>query len=120
MPEVTKKHHTDNDIVTVTIRVHRHNADRIREYARAVESDEDRTYTVDEVFPECMGREQQVALRAYRTRESVTQQQLAKMTGIPQRHISEMENGKRGIGKERARKLAKAKALCVSDYRFFL
>jgi hypothetical protein len=29
-----------------------------------------------------------------------------------------MENGKRGIGKERARKLAKA--LCVSDYRFFL
>jgi transcriptional regulator with XRE-family HTH domain len=40
------------------------------------------------------------------------------MTGIPQRHISEMENGKRGIGKERARKLAKA--LRVSDYRFFL
>ncbi len=118
MPEVTKNHHTDDDIVTVTLRVHRHNADRIREYARAVEADENRTYTVDEVFPECMGREQQMALRAYRTREGVTQQQLAKMTGIPQRHISEMENGKRGIGKERARKLAKA--LRVSDYRFFL
>lgn len=40
------------------------------------------------------------------------------LTGIPQRHISEMENGKRGIGKERARKIAEA--LHVSDYRFFL
>lgn len=118
MPEVTKKHHTDDNIVTVTLRVHRHNADRIREYARAVESDKDRTYTVDEVFPECMGREQQVALRAYRAREGVTQQQLARMTGIPQRHISEMENDKRSIGKQRARRLAKA--LNVSDYRFFL
>ena len=30
------------------------------------------------------------------------------MTGIPQRHISEMERGKRPIGKERAKKLAVA------------
>ena len=29
------------------------------------------------------------------------------MTGLPQRHISEMETGKRQIGKERAKKLAK-------------
>jgi plasmid maintenance system antidote protein VapI len=39
------------------------------------------------------------------------------MTGIPQRHISEMENGKRPIGKEMAKKLGKA--LNIS-YKVFL
>jgi transcriptional regulator with XRE-family HTH domain len=39
------------------------------------------------------------------------------MTGIARRHISEMENGKRSIGKEIARKLAKA---LNCDYRVFL
>ncbi len=118
MPEVTKKPHIDDGKVLLTLRVHRNNASRIREYARAIEMEEDRNYSIDEVFPECMGREQRVALRAYRTREGITQQQLARMTGIPQRHISEMENGKRGIGKERAQKLSEA--LHVSDYRVFL
>ena len=47
----------------------------------------------------------------------MTQAQLSKMTGIPQRHISEMENGKRPIGKENAKKLAKA---LNCDYRRFL
>src|ERR1700751_3381874 len=45
-------------------------------------------------------------LRAARSKEGVTQSQLARMTGIPQRHISEMEHGKRPIGKERAKQLA--------------
>jgi transcriptional regulator with XRE-family HTH domain len=42
---------------------------------------------------------------------------LAEKTGIPQRHISEMENGKRTIGKERAKVLASA---LKTDYRVFL
>ena len=45
-------------------------------------------------------------LRAARSREDMTQVQLARLTGIPQRHISEMEHGKRPIGKDRAKKLA--------------
>lgn len=49
-----------------------------------------------------------VCLRGARRREGVTQKRLAEMTGIPQRHISEMENGKRPIGRQNARKLAKA------------
>ena len=49
-----------------------------------------------------------VALAGARTKERLTQQGLSRHTGIPQRHISEMENGKRPIGKERARDLAKA------------
>ena len=117
MPAPTKKHPTD-DMVTVKILVHRHNAPKIVEYARAVESGEDRNYSVAEVFPEFVGKEQQVALRAYRTREGLTQKQLAELTGIPQHHLSDMENGKRSIGKERARKLADS--LNVSDYRVSL
>lgn len=41
-----------------------------------------------------------------RYRENLTQTELSERTGIPRRHISEMENGKRPIGKTNARKLA--------------
>ena len=47
------------------------------------------------------------ALAGARYREGLTQIQLSEMTGIPQRHISEMENGKRPIGKEMAKRLGK-------------
>jgi DNA-binding transcriptional regulator YiaG len=56
-------------------------------------------------------------LAGLRYREGVSQRKLAELTGIPQRHISEMENGKRPIGKERAKALAKA---LNTDYRVFL
>ena len=118
MPAVTKKPLIDDDMVTVKLRVHRRNVKRVREYAQAVESGDERNYSVAEVFPEYLGRENEIALRAYRTRENLTQKQLAELSGIPQHHLSEMENGKRVIGKERARKLAQA--LHVSDYRIFL
>ena len=70
-----------------------------------------------EAFPEFAGKERQVAFRAYRVREGLTQDQLAALTGIPRRHISDMENGRRPIGKENAKKLAQALA---ADYRMFL
>lgn len=47
-----------------------------------------------------------ICLSGARYRECMTQEQLAKATGIPRRHISEMENNKRPIGKQNARKLA--------------
>jgi hypothetical protein len=56
-------------------------------------------------------------LAGARYREGFSQRKLADLTGIPQRHISEMENGKRPIGKERAKVLAKA---LNTDYRVFL
>jgi DNA-binding XRE family transcriptional regulator len=58
-----------------------------------------------------------VALVGARTREGLTQRELAELSGIPQRHISEMENGKRPIGKERARKLAEVLNV---NYKVFL
>jgi len=58
-----------------------------------------------------------VALIGARAKEGLTQQELSKLTGIPQRHISAMENGKRPIGKERARRLGKALNI---GYKVFL
>jgi ribosome-binding protein aMBF1 (putative translation factor) len=52
-----------------------------------------------------------------RYKEGLTQVQLAKLTGIPQRHISEMENGKRTIGRQRAKQLADVLNV---NYRIFL
>ena len=48
------------------------------------------------------------ALAGARYKEGLTQIQLSEMTGIPQRHISERENGKRSIGKKMAKRLGKA------------
>jgi ribosome-binding protein aMBF1 (putative translation factor) len=71
-----------------------------------------------EVFPPIPDTERPGRmLRAARTKEGVTQSQLARLTGIPQRHISEMEHGKRSIGKERAKKLAEVLKV---DYHILL
>jgi len=112
----TKKHLTE-ELVTITLRVRRSKVPQLQRYAESLESDEERSYTIAEVFPEYVGKEQEVALRAYRNREDMTQKQLADLSGIPQHHISEMENGKRSIGKERARRLAEA---LHCDYRQLL
>ncbi len=71
-----------------------------------------------EAYPECS--EAQLigkALAGARYREGLTQIELSKATGIPQRHISEMENGKRPIGKEMAKRLGKALSI---SYKVFL
>jgi transcriptional regulator with XRE-family HTH domain len=41
---------------------------------------------------------------------------VAKLSGIPRRHISEMENGRRSIGKQIAKRLAHALNLVVSFF----
>jgi hypothetical protein len=46
-------------------------------------------------------------LAGARGKEGLSQRQLAALTGIPQRHISEMEHGKRPIGKANAKLLGK-------------
>ena len=56
-------------------------------------------------------------LDAERFKHSMTQARLSELTGIAQRQISEIENGKRSIGKARAKKLAEALKV---DYRLFL
>lgn len=55
-------------------------------------------------------------LAGARGKEGITQRELARRVGLPQRHISEMERGKRPIGKEMAKKFGKALHI---DYRVF-
>lgn len=58
-----------------------------------------------------------ISLLGARTKENVTQKELSKLTGIPQRHISEIENNKRAIGIKRAKLLG---ATLNIDYKIFL
>ncbi len=81
------------------------------------ELEEKELYDLEEVSPELTWNSGGVAIRGARGKEWLTQKQLAELTGIAQHHISEMENGKRPIGKETAKKLAKALNI---DYRVFL
>lgn len=58
-----------------------------------------------------------VHLRGFRTRKGLTQLELATRLGIRQSQISEMERGKRSIGKIFAKKLAN---FFHTDYKCFL
>jgi len=117
MLEHTRKPHTE----TVEV-VFRGPADHLNDAAAAMAGlgfermDQSRPWR--EFFPEVTNQTMPgVCLRAARTREGFTQSKLAEMTGIPQRHISEMENGKRPIGKKSAQILGKA---LNADYRAFM
>jgi len=58
-----------------------------------------------------------VMLRGSRHKLELTQKEVSEALGISQHHISEMENGKRSIGKEMAKRLAN---FFGTDYRVFL
>ncbi len=74
-------------------------------------------YTPEELSPELKTNRAGVCIRGGRVKEDLTQKQLAEQIGIAQHHISEMENGKRTVGKEMAKKLAEVLNV---DYRVFL
>ncbi len=56
-------------------------------------------------------------LRGSRGKADVTQKELAAAIGVSQHHISEMENGKRTIGREMAKRLG---AFFKTSYKIFL
>ena len=119
MLERTKKHPAD-EMVTLHLRVHRANAERIKRFITSIEAEEQsESRPWREVFAELRPDDAipSAILRGSRVKDGRTQVQLSEMTGIPRRHISEMEHGKRPIGKETARRLAKA---LKCDYRVFL
>lgn len=61
--------------------------------------------------------EEGTLLRAHRNEARLTQEELDKKLKVSQNHISEMENGKRPIGKAMAKKFAR---FFKTDYRMFL
>ena len=104
------------DFVEVKFRIPANKVGMVKEVlaaygAVAAESD---SIPWEEVYPDFQGS---VALRGARKREGLTQKELAALLGISQTHISEMEHGKRPIGKDMARRLAK---VLRADYRVFL
>ena len=114
----TKKRHTEKPLEARFIGT-REKIGKLRDYARQIGlQDASDSLSIAEAFPAYGENPLGLALRGARHREGLTQRALAEVTGIPQRHISEMESGKRQIGRERAKKLAEA--LNVPDYRVFL
>jgi plasmid maintenance system antidote protein VapI len=75
---------------------------------------EDRLYSIEEVFPNFHPGD---TLKGARLMHELTQAQLGTMIGVKPGHISEMEKGKRPIGKEMARRIAKA---LNTSYKVFL
>lgn len=72
-----------------------------------------------EVFEEGIEKYSEIGLmlRGARYKASLTQKELAKQIGVKPHHISEMEHGKRPIGKKMAYRLGK---IFDVDYRVFL
>jgi DNA-binding XRE family transcriptional regulator len=94
------------------------NVAKIRKFLKsidhAVEISERELIPADEVFP---GSHAGKILRGLRTREDLTQAQLAEKIGVRPHHISEMEHGKRVIGKAMAQKMA---TVLNASYKMFL
>ena len=113
MRALTKKLPTEN-LVPLHLMVHPSNVATITRYVEQLEKSESVPWR------EVAGQRGNIpasVLRGARSKAEITQTRLSGLTGIPQRHISEMEQGKRPIGKETAKKLAAALDV---DYRVFL
>jgi ribosome-binding protein aMBF1 (putative translation factor) len=103
---VHAKEHPTDGVAVLTIVGPAHNKAKIVKAAKSlgfVETEDAVPWEV--VFPNFTPAD---ALVGARYKEDLTQRELAEMTGIPHRHISEMERGRRTIGKEQAKLLAKA------------
>jgi DNA-binding XRE family transcriptional regulator len=116
----TKTHHTDKGLVSLTLKVPKNLAATIREYAEnLIKQTTVESIPWRESFNRLLPNDSiaAVCLQSARASKGLTQKQLADLSDIPQRHISEMEHSKRNIGKERAIRLAN---VLDTDYRLFL
>lgn len=105
--------------ITVTIKgfagkaetfvVSRHTGKELLQFIEQQQHHEARL-SATKVLPELMDDRKRPAtvLRGLRLREKLTQNALANRVNIMQHHLSEMEHGKRPIGKVMAKKLAVA------------
>lgn len=123
MQELTKKPPTEK-MIEVKFRGTIASINELRKAAKALQIidisdqfDDRELFSPEELSPELLTNRGGVCIRGGRGKEGLTQKQLAELSGIAQHHISEMENGKRPIGKETAKKLA---AVLKVDYRVFL
>lgn len=81
--------------------------------------EDDVLISADEVFKDIDKKHGKVGvtIRGLRVRDGLTQRDLSQKLNIHQSHISQIENGKRVVGKNLAHKLAK---VFHTNYRLFL
>ena len=87
---------------------------KIQEAVSAILETGDESLPLEQIFP---GLLQGNAIRGLRLREGLTQEQLARLLGVKRTNLSEMENGKRPIGKNMAKRLAQ---VLKTGYKVFL
>lgn len=81
---------------------------------RQVNSEGEELCSMSDIFPDGSPA---MALRGLRTKEGITQKQLAEKLGIAQTRVSEMENGKFPISKAMAKRIEDAFGM---PYKLFL
>lgn len=81
--------------------------------------DPDTSLSIDNVFAELLSEstEPSLMLKGLRAKEGLTQVEFAKLIGVTQANLSSMENGKRSIGKEIAKRIQKTFGM---SYQLFL
>lgn len=118
MSERMKNHHTDN-IAMVTWHGARYALpiNVIEKYRVKKEHKED--LKIKDVFGDLIDEygEPALLLKGLRHREGLSQNEFAKILNISQTNLSAMENGRRAIGKELAKRIAEKFKI---DYRSFL
>ena len=82
--------------------------------ARLTNEEGEELYTPEEVFPDASPA---MALRGLRTKEGITQQQLADTLGIAQSRVAELESGARRISIAMAKRIG---STFDCNYRSFL
>lgn len=91
----------------------------LKPFEIAKHPDDVQSIPADEVFKNFYEKYGKIGatIRGFRQRDDLTQVTLAKKLAIHQTHVSQMEHGKRVIGKKMAQKLAK---IFKTDYKLFL
>ncbi len=117
MPELMKKHHID--YIELTFQGPLDNRKKAVEALKELDfidtSDSIPWRKAFKRYDEA--NEAGIFLAGSRHKMNYTQKKLSELSGISQRHISEMENGKRIIDKENAVTLA---GILKTDYRVFM
>lgn len=110
---------TVHDKADITFMLPRRSVKELLAFLQPYQTDNDQLISADEVFKDLYQKYGKIGatLRGCRARNDLTQAKLAEMLEIEQSHISQMEHGKRVIGKKMAQKLAK---IFDTDYRLFL
>ena len=118
MLEHMKKPHTEETQVFLGVICQQAMLDEVKAVLASkgctIKQEEKEWYSLEELFPNHHAGD---SIRGLRYREELTQKQLAEMVGISVQNLSHMENGRRPVGKEMAKRLA---AALNADWRTFL